>query len=151
MSENWFDCTESLRSTDLTDCCKKIKKFGEVCTGKRSVDFSYGKDTEDAPRSKSSLEADEDTIKTLVDDTFEQLKKCLAAGFELITSNCQSLKEVVSLDRKRNVGQIGESLVIRVEVMQPFEDAGKNGWTVADFSVMMIAVDLGLQQTRRTD
>ncbi|GFY09196.1 hypothetical protein TNCV_4663861 [Trichonephila clavipes] len=25
-------------------------------------------------------------------------------------------------------------------------DAGKNGWTVADFSVMMITVDLGTQQ-----
>ncbi|GFW21075.1 hypothetical protein TNCV_2703151 [Trichonephila clavipes] len=27
-------------------------------------------------------------------DTLEQLKKCLAAGFKLNTSNCQSLKEV---------------------------------------------------------
>ncbi|GFW61871.1 hypothetical protein TNCV_4668961 [Trichonephila clavipes] len=29
------------------------------------------------------------------------------------------------------------------QVMRPLEDAGKNGWTVADFSVMMVAVDLG--------
>ncbi|GFW31141.1 transposable element Tcb1 transposase [Trichonephila clavipes] len=29
-----------------------------------------------------------------------------------------------------------------VEVMRPLEDADKNGWTVADFSVMMVAVDL---------
>ncbi|GFU76281.1 HTH_Tnp_Tc3_2 domain-containing protein [Trichonephila clavipes] len=31
------------------------------------------------------------------------MKKCLAAGFELMISNCQSLKEVVSLDWKREV------------------------------------------------
>ncbi|GFV56596.1 hypothetical protein TNCV_1247911 [Trichonephila clavipes] len=30
-------------------------------------------------------------------------------------------------------------------------DAGKNKWTVVDFSVMMVAVDLGLQQNGRTD
>ncbi|GFX49555.1 hypothetical protein TNCV_4901971 [Trichonephila clavipes] len=28
---------------------------------------------------------------------------------------------------------------------------GKNGWTMADFSVMMVAVDLGPHQIRRTD
>ncbi|GFY24873.1 hypothetical protein TNCV_2690641 [Trichonephila clavipes] len=28
-----------------------------------------------------------------IKDIFEQLKKCLVAGFKLITSNCQSLKE----------------------------------------------------------
>ena len=59
--------------------------------------------------------------------TFQQLKKCLAAGFVLITSNFQSLTEVVSLDWKRPVGQIGESLVIWVEAMRRFEDAGKDG------------------------
>ncbi|GFV67057.1 hypothetical protein TNCV_357411 [Trichonephila clavipes] len=30
-------------------------------------------------------------------------------------------------------------------------DAGKNGGTMADLSVMMVAVDLGLQQIRRPD
>ncbi|GFX00095.1 uncharacterized protein TNCV_3080911 [Trichonephila clavipes] len=35
--------------------------------------------------------------------------------------------------------------------MRPLEDAAKNGWTVADFSVIMVAVDLGTQQIRRTD
>ncbi|GFV34467.1 hypothetical protein TNCV_1413971 [Trichonephila clavipes] len=30
--------------------------------------------------------------------------------------------------------------------MQPLEDAGKNGWKIADFSVMMVAVDLVPQQ-----
>ncbi|GFW04881.1 hypothetical protein TNCV_4881161 [Trichonephila clavipes] len=29
-----------------------------------------------------------------------------------------------------------------VEAMRPLEDAGKNGWTTADFSAMMVAVDL---------
>ncbi|GFS94214.1 hypothetical protein TNCV_3786711 [Trichonephila clavipes] len=28
---------------------------------------------------------------------------------------------------------------------------GKNGWTKADFSVLMVAVDLGLQRIGRTD
>ena len=59
--------------------------------------------------------------------TFQQLKKCLASGFVLITSNFQSLIEVVSLHWKRPVGQIGESLVIWVETMRRFEDAGKDG------------------------
>ncbi|GFU51097.1 HTH_Tnp_Tc3_2 domain-containing protein [Trichonephila clavipes] len=30
--------------------------------------------------------------------------------------------------------------------MRPLGDAGKNGWTVADFSVMMVAIDLGSQR-----
>ncbi|GFS66239.1 transposable element Tc1 transposase [Trichonephila clavipes] len=30
--------------------------------------------------------------------------------------------------------------------MRPLESAGKNGWNIADFSVMMVAVDLGTQQ-----
>ncbi|GFX04580.1 hypothetical protein TNCV_901081 [Trichonephila clavipes] len=38
-----------------------------------------------------------------------------------------------------------------VEVMRPLKDAGKNGWTEADFSVMMVMVDLGPQQIGRTD
>ncbi|GFV05277.1 hypothetical protein TNCV_224901 [Trichonephila clavipes] len=57
-----------------------------------------------------------------------QNPQCLVR-FELITSNCQSLKEVVPFDRKRQVGQIEESLVIWVEEMRPLEDAGRNGWT----------------------
>ncbi|GFW72866.1 hypothetical protein TNCV_1267091 [Trichonephila clavipes] len=32
--------------------------------------------------------------------------------------------------------------------MRPLEDADKNGWTGADFSVMLVAVDLGPQQIR---
>ncbi|GFV43778.1 hypothetical protein TNCV_4609361 [Trichonephila clavipes] len=64
-------------------------------------------------------------------------------------SNCQSLKEIVSFAQPayfsstRQVGQMGESLVMCVEAKQPLEEAGKNGWKMADFSVMMIAVDLG--------
>ncbi|GFX00066.1 hypothetical protein TNCV_3080621 [Trichonephila clavipes] len=38
-----------------------------------------------------------------------------------------------------------------VEAMRPLEDAGKNEWTVADLSVMMITVDLGPQQIGRAD
>ncbi|GFU13331.1 uncharacterized protein TNCV_3843291 [Trichonephila clavipes] len=45
----------------------------------------------------------------------------------------------------------GESLVIWADAMRPLEDAGKNGWTVADFSVMRVAVDLGPHQIGRTD
>ncbi|GFY10066.1 hypothetical protein TNCV_1946111 [Trichonephila clavipes] len=69
--------------------------------------------------------------------------KCLAALLELIKSSCQSLKQVASLDGKMQAGQIGDSLVIWVEAMQPLEDAGKNRRTVTDFSVMMVEVDLG--------
>ncbi|GFV80648.1 transposable element Tc1 transposase [Trichonephila clavipes] len=43
---------------------------------------------------------------------------------------------------KEAVGQIGESLVIWVEAMRLLEDAGKNGWTVADFSFMMRRIPL---------
>ncbi|GFU67736.1 hypothetical protein TNCV_3134011 [Trichonephila clavipes] len=50
----------------------------------------------------------------------------------------------------KQVGQIGESLVIWVEAMRPLEDSGKNWWAVADFSVMTVAVDLGPQQIGRT-
>ncbi|GFU96724.1 uncharacterized protein TNCV_839491 [Trichonephila clavipes] len=34
--------------------------------------------------------------------------------------------------------------------MRLLEDADKNGWTVADFSVMMVVVDIGPQQIGRT-
>ncbi|GFV91268.1 hypothetical protein TNCV_897871 [Trichonephila clavipes] len=59
---------------------------------------------------------------------------------------------MLEFERGRIIGlkeaglKIGKSLVIWVEVMRPLEDAGKNGWTVADFSVMMVAVDLGSQR-----
>ncbi|GFV69237.1 transposable element Tcb1 transposase [Trichonephila clavipes] len=53
-------------------------------------------------------------------------------------NNCQSLKDVVSLHLRREAGQFEESFVISVEAMRPLEDAGKNGWTMADFSVMML-------------
>ncbi|GFW60694.1 hypothetical protein TNCV_570401 [Trichonephila clavipes] len=32
--------------------------------------------------------------------------------------------------------------------MRPLEDDGKNGWTMADFSILMVADDLGLLQIR---
>ncbi|GFV85542.1 transposable element Tcb1 transposase [Trichonephila clavipes] len=35
--------------------------------------------------------------------------------------------------------------------MRPLDDAGKNWWSIRDFSVMMVAVDPGPQQIRRTD
>ncbi|GFV46936.1 uncharacterized protein TNCV_3033331 [Trichonephila clavipes] len=35
--------------------------------------------------------------------------------------------------------------------MRPLEDVDKNRWEVTDFSVMMVAVDLGTQQIRMTD
>ncbi|GFW21658.1 hypothetical protein TNCV_4281731 [Trichonephila clavipes] len=38
-----------------------------------------------------------------------------------------------------------------VKAMRPLEDAGKKGWTMTDFSGMMVAVDLGPQQIGRTD
>ncbi|GFT52775.1 hypothetical protein TNCV_206141 [Trichonephila clavipes] len=35
--------------------------------------------------------------------------------------------------------------------MQPLEDADKNGWTVADFSGMVVEIDLGSSQTGGID
>ncbi|GFX47574.1 hypothetical protein TNCV_3015931 [Trichonephila clavipes] len=75
----------------------------------------------------------------------------LRVRFELIRSNYRSFKDIVSLHWKRLGRQIGESLVIWVEAMRLLEDAGKNGWTVADFSIMMVVVDLRPQQIERTD
>ncbi|GFV87924.1 hypothetical protein TNCV_782051 [Trichonephila clavipes] len=79
---------------------------------------------------------------------FNDLKK---ASTQLITSNYQSLEAVVSFNRKRLGGQIRESLVIRIETTRLLEDAGINGWTMANFSVMMVAVDLRPQLIERTD
>ncbi|GFX94185.1 hypothetical protein TNCV_4292301 [Trichonephila clavipes] len=53
--------------------------------------------------------------------------------------------------KEAEIRQIGESLVIRVQKIRPLEDADKNGWTVPDFSVMMVAVDLGPRQIGRID
>ncbi|GFX07675.1 transposable element Tc1 transposase [Trichonephila clavipes] len=33
-----------------------------------------------------------------------------------------------------------------MEAIWPLEDVGKNGWKIADFRVIMVAVDLGPQQ-----
>ncbi|GFX28200.1 hypothetical protein TNCV_15391 [Trichonephila clavipes] len=35
--------------------------------------------------------------------------------------------------------------------VRPLEDAGKNWWKMADFRIMMVAVDLRPQKIRRTD
>ncbi|GFW00533.1 hypothetical protein TNCV_693721 [Trichonephila clavipes] len=47
--------------------------------------------------------------------------------------------------------QIGESLVIWFEAMRLLEDTDKNGWGVADFSILMVAVGIWPQQIERTD
>ncbi|GFV76820.1 hypothetical protein TNCV_4730401 [Trichonephila clavipes] len=44
-----------------------------------------------------------------------------------------------------------ESLIIWVKTMWPLEDSDKNGWRTADFSIMMVVVDLEPQQIMRTD
>ncbi|GFW65879.1 hypothetical protein TNCV_587051 [Trichonephila clavipes] len=51
---------------------------------------------------------------------------------------------------KEAVVKIGELFVIWVEVMRLIENADKNGWTVADFSVMIAVIDVGPQKIRRT-
>ncbi|GFT32676.1 hypothetical protein TNCV_2641021 [Trichonephila clavipes] len=53
--------------------------------------------------------------------------------------------------KEAGFGKIGESLIIRFEAKRSLEDAGKKGWTMADFSVMRVAVDLEPQQIGRTD
>ncbi|GFX86500.1 uncharacterized protein TNCV_3727691 [Trichonephila clavipes] len=35
--------------------------------------------------------------------------------------------------------------------VRPLEEADKNGWTMVDFNIMMVAVDIGSQQIGRTD
>ncbi|GFV85599.1 putative DD41D transposase [Trichonephila clavipes] len=52
---------------------------------------------------------------------------------------------------KERVKQIEESLVIWFEAMRPLEDAGKNGLTIADIGAIIVAVDLGPHQIRRTN
>ncbi|GFT44712.1 hypothetical protein TNCV_2845041 [Trichonephila clavipes] len=54
------------------------------------------------------------------------------------------MKEAGSANRRitRHIGR---------RMMRPLEGAGKNGWTMADFSVMMVAVDLGPRQIGKSD
>ena len=49
------------------------------------------------------------------------------------------------------IGQIGETLVIWVKAMRLLKDAGNPGGTLADFSIMMLAIDQGPQQIKRTE
>ncbi|GFX59003.1 hypothetical protein TNCV_3814371 [Trichonephila clavipes] len=83
-------------------------------------------------------------------DTFQRLKKCLTAGFELLRQLSEfekdyiiGMKEAGSANRRitRHMGRR----------IRPFEDTGKNGWAVANFGVMMVAVDLGQHQIGKTD
>ncbi|GFX86223.1 hypothetical protein TNCV_2561051 [Trichonephila clavipes] len=72
-------------------------------------------------------------------------------GHNLITSNCKSLKEVISFGLKeagwanrriaRHMGRSNAAI----------RRCSKNGWTLADFSVMKVAFDLESQQIGRTD
>ncbi|GFX44157.1 hypothetical protein TNCV_4119531 [Trichonephila clavipes] len=39
---------------------------------------------------------------------------------------------------------------MRLDAMRLLEDAGKNGWTMADFSVMIVTVNIGPYQIGRT-
>ncbi|GFT10468.1 hypothetical protein TNCV_3191241 [Trichonephila clavipes] len=65
----------------------------------------------------------------------------LSDGFELITSKYQSLKGIVIIGLKE-AGGANRRIALWVEAMRLLEDAGKNEWAVADFSDVMVAVDL---------
>ncbi|GFU62468.1 transposable element Tc1 transposase [Trichonephila clavipes] len=53
------------------------------------------------------------------------------------------VQSMIETDRLRKSG-IARHIV--VEAMRSLEVAGKNGWTIADFRVMMVTVDLGPQK-----
>ncbi|GFV39475.1 hypothetical protein TNCV_4796721 [Trichonephila clavipes] len=52
-------------------------------------------------------------------------------------------------ERGRWRKKIGESLAICFKGMRPLENAGKNGLTMAYFSFLMLAVDLGSSRSKR--
>ena len=52
---------------------------------------------------------------------------------------------------KEAVEQTREFFSIRVEVIWRLEDAGKNVWTIADFSGIMVVVQKISQQITRTE
>ncbi|GFU11808.1 hypothetical protein TNCV_4192271 [Trichonephila clavipes] len=83
--------------------------------------------------------------------TVLRLKKCLAVGFQLITSNCQSLKEshIIGLKEASRANQRIARPMGRSDAA--IRSDGKNGWTVADFGVLMVATDLRPHHIGRTD
>ncbi|GFS96335.1 uncharacterized protein TNCV_16811 [Trichonephila clavipes] len=66
------------------------------------------------------------------------------------TAHSADVYRIIGL-KEAGSANLGESLAIWVEAIQPLKDADKNGWTVADISVMMIAIDLEPQQIGKTD
>ncbi|GFS54341.1 hypothetical protein TNCV_4808541 [Trichonephila clavipes] len=56
-----------------------------------------------------------------------------------------------SIDLKRVVGQIEESLGIRVEAAQRLDDDVQNVSTIIDFSVRTVAIDTRPQQSGNTE
>ncbi|GFW49376.1 transposable element Tc1 transposase [Trichonephila clavipes] len=70
------------------------------------------------------------------------LKECLTAGFELITSNYQSLKRSYHLIDRGRLGKSENHLSYGLKRCGYKKILARNGWTVADFSVIMVAVDL---------
>ncbi|GFW68558.1 uncharacterized protein TNCV_529131 [Trichonephila clavipes] len=73
---------------------------------------------------------------TLDSSSYEQLS-------EFERGRIIGMKEAGSANRRiaRHIGRR----------MRPSEDTGKNGWTMADFSVMMVEVDLGPRQIWKSD
>ncbi|GFX51546.1 hypothetical protein TNCV_5012501 [Trichonephila clavipes] len=81
-------------------------------------------------------------------DTFQRLKKCrIQAHYEHLSEFERGI--IIGLKEAgwENRG-IARHMGRRI---QRLEDAGKDGLTMEDFSVMTVAIDLGLQQIGRTN
>ncbi|GFT16791.1 hypothetical protein TNCV_1333961 [Trichonephila clavipes] len=105
----------------------------------------------------NNTESDEDESEELTTVTLSEAKVTLNNLRNFFLQNhvdADILQASFVLEKsidKKQAGQIEESLVIWGESMRPSDDDGKSEWTVADFSIMMVAFDLGPQQIDRTD
>ncbi|GFX97382.1 hypothetical protein TNCV_1077531 [Trichonephila clavipes] len=70
-------------------------------------------------------------------------RRRIPAHYEQLSEKSYHWIERGRLGKSQNCSSYGSK--------RPLEDSGKNGWTMADFSVMMVVVDLGPRQIRRTD
>ncbi|GFS91250.1 hypothetical protein TNCV_1306751 [Trichonephila clavipes] len=71
-----------------------------------------------------------------------------SASEQRTQQDSSSYEQLSEFERDRIIGMKEDGSVNRRIArhiggrMWPLEDTGKNGWTMADFSVMMVAVDL---------
>ncbi|GFT66649.1 hypothetical protein TNCV_4803421 [Trichonephila clavipes] len=52
----------------------------------------------------------------------------------------------------KNAGSANQRIARQISrMMRPLEDTGKNGWTMEDYSVMIVVVDQGTRQIGNSD